>query len=234
MKQVGEQADSAQTLDDEQVVRYLLTHPDFFIRNARSVEQMVVPHPVRGCVSLLEWQLGRQRAHIQQLEDDITRLMEHASTNEPLFNRLLRLQSDLAAADSLQELLNRLQRWARGLGLAGAHVRLFSDRWQLCAPSGFTHLALARSAFEPLRIQRLGQGNHYLGKLNGPELLLLLPQVRQVGSVAMSLLGDDGSLGVLMFTSRDSQHFQDGMGTVLLQQLATLLPGLLERWVSRA
>lgn len=234
MKQVSEQADSAQTLDDVQVVRYLLTHPDFFIRNARSVEQMVVPHPVRGCVSLLEWQLGRQRAHIQQLEEKITRLMEHASTNEPLFNRLLRLQSDLAAADSLQELLNRLQRWARGLGLAGAHVRLFSDQWQLGTLSGFTHLALARSAFEPLRIQRLGQGNHYLGKLNGPELLLLLPQVRQVGSVAMSLLGVDGSLGVLMFTSRDSQHFQDGMGTVLLQQLATLLPGLLERWVSRA
>lgn len=234
MKQVGEQADSAQTLDDEQVVQYLLQHPDFFISNARVVEQMVVPHPVRGCVSLLEWQLGCQRAHIQQLEDDITRLMEHASTNEPLFYRLLRLQSDLAAAGSLQELLNRLQRWARGLGLAGAHLRLFSDQWQLGAPSGFTHLALARSAFEPLRIQRFGQGNHYLGKLNGPELLLLLPQVRQVGSVAMSQLGDDGSLGVLMFTSRDSQHFQDGMGTVLLQQLATLLPGLLERWVSRA
>ncbi|WMQ74207.1 MAG: hypothetical protein GPOALKHO_001225 [Sodalis sp.] len=234
MKQVGEQADSAQTLDDEQVVRYLLTHPDFFIRNARNVEQMVVPHPVRGCVSLLEWQLGRQRAHIQQLEDDIICLMEHASTNEALFNRLLRLQSDLAATDSLQELFNRLQCWARSLGLAGAHMRLFSDQWQLGAPSGFAHLALARNAFEPLRIQRLGQGNHYLGTLNSPELLLLLPQARQVGSVAMSLLGDDGSLGVLMFTSRDSQHFQDGMGTVLLQQLATLLPGLLERWVSRA
>ncbi|OZI14867.1 DUF484 family protein [Sodalis-like symbiont of Philaenus spumarius] len=234
MKQVGEQADSAQTLDDEQVVQYLLTHPDFFIRNARIVEQMVVPHPVRGCLSLLEWQLRRQRAHIQQLEDDITRLMEHASTNEPLFYRLLWLQSDLAAAGSLQELLNRLQRWARGLGLAGAHVRLFRDQWQLGAPSGFTHLALARSAFEPLLIQHLGQGNHYLGKLNGPELLLLLPQVRQVESVAMSLLGEDGSLGVLMFTSRDSKHFQDGMGTVLLQQLAMLLPGLLERWVSRA
>lgn len=39
MRQFGEQADSAQTLDDEQVVRYLLTHSDFFIHNASSVEQ---------------------------------------------------------------------------------------------------------------------------------------------------------------------------------------------------
>lgn len=110
---------------------------------------------------------------------------------------------------------------------------LFSDQWQFGAPSGFTHLALARSAFEPLRIQRLGQGNYYLGKLNGSELRMLL-QVRQVGSVAMSLIWDDGSLGVLIFTSCDSQHFQDGMGTVLLQKLATLLAGLLEHWLSRA
>lgn len=234
MKQIGETQPGPQVLDDESVAQFLSDNPDFFIRNARQVEQMRVPHPVRGSVSLVEWHMARQRHHIQQLEEEITLLMEHASINEPLFNRLLKLQSDLAAADSLQELLNRLQRWARGLGLAGANVRLFTDKWQLGAPSGFTHLGLARNAFEPLRIQRLGQDNHYLGKLNGPELLLLLPQARQIGSVAMSLLGEDADLGLLIFSSRDSQHYEHGMGTVLLQQLATLLPGLLERWVSRA
>jgi uncharacterized protein YigA (DUF484 family) len=34
------------------------------------------------------------------------------------------------AADSLDELLNRFHRWARELGLAGATVRLFPDRWR--------------------------------------------------------------------------------------------------------
>lgn len=96
------------------------------------------------------------------------------------------------------------------------------------------HLSLAHSAFEPLRIQRFGQCNHYLGKLNGPELLLLIPQSCQVGSVDILLLGGENKLGVLMFINRDSQHFQDGMGTSLLQQLFTLLPNLLELWVSRA
>ncbi|TCV93708.1 DUF484 domain-containing protein [Biostraticola tofi] len=234
MKQVPEQSQAAALLDDETVARFLLDNPDFFIRNARQVEQMRVPHPVQGAVSLVEWQLGRQRSHIRQLEEDITQLMAQASINEPLFYRLLRLQSDLAAARSLRALLDSLQSWARGLGLAGADVRLFTDKWRLGAPSDFYHLGLSRSQFEPLRIQRLGQQNHYLGKLNGPELLQLLPQARQVGSVALSMLGDHGDLGVLIFSSRDSQHYQDGQGTVLLQQLAILLPGLLERWVSRA
>lgn len=94
--------------------------------------------------------------------------MEQASANEGLFARLLHLQADLATADSLQDMLNRLQRWARGFGLAGATVRLFAERWKIGAPSDFTHLALTRSAFEPFRIQRLGSEQHYLGGLNGP------------------------------------------------------------------
>ncbi|WP_439332189.1 DUF484 family protein, partial [Pantoea agglomerans] len=40
---------------------------DFFIRNARAVEQMAVPHPVRGSFSLVEWHMARQRNHIQRL-----------------------------------------------------------------------------------------------------------------------------------------------------------------------
>lgn len=233
MKNAEEQAVAGVELDDGAVMQYLLQNPDFFIRNARRVEQMQVPHPVRGAVSLVEWQLTRQRHQIFQLEEEITLLMEQAAANEMLFNRLLLLQADLAAAESLQDMLNRLHRWARGFGLAGANVRLFSERWKIGAPSDFTHLALARTAFEPLRIQRLGHESHYLGGLNGPELLLLLPQAKQVGSVALSLLGESEDLGLLIFSSRDSQHYQSGMGTAMLDRLACMLPPLLERWVER-
>ncbi|WP_156293313.1 DUF484 domain-containing protein [Serratia oryzae] len=233
MKSVEDQAVTGIELEDDVIMQYLLQNPDFFIRNARQVEQMRVPHPVRGTVSLVEWHLARQRNHITQLEEEITLLMEQASANETLFARLLHLQADLATASSLQEMLNRLQRWARGLGLAGANIRLFNDRWNIGAPSDFTHLGLARSAFEPLRIQRLGNQLHYLGNLNGPELLLLLPQAKQVGSVALSLLGEHGELGMVIFSSRDTQHYQQGMGTVMLGQLALMLPKLLERWIER-
>lgn len=139
MKSVEEQSVAGLALDDDTVMQYLLQNPDFFIRNARQVEQMRVPHPVRGTVSLVEWHLARQRNHIERLEEEITLLMEQASANEGLFARLLHLQADLATADSLQDMLNRLQRWARGFGLAGATVRLFAERWKIGAPSDFTH-----------------------------------------------------------------------------------------------
>jgi len=234
MKQPGEELqDTFTQLDDREVIEYLLRNPDFFIRNARLVEQMRVPHAVRDTVSLVEWHMARSRNHINVLEENMTLLMEQASANEGLFYRLLRLQGRLASAPSLDELLNRFHRWARDLGLAGATIRLFPDRWRLGAPSKFTHLALSRQAFEPLRIQRLGQQHHYLGPLNGPELLLLLPDAKAIGSVAMSLMGPDGALGVVLFSSRDVHHYQQGQGTQLLEEIAQMLPDLLERWIER-
>ena len=221
MKPIGEeQQEVASALNDRAVVDYLLQHPEFFIRNAAQVEHLRVPHPVRGTISLVEWHMMRAR--------------KQAVANESLFQRLLQLQTRLAAAESLDDMLNRLHRWARELGLAGATVRLFPDCWRLGAPSKFTHLALNRQAFEPIRIQRLGQARHYLGPLNGPELLVVLPEAKAIGSVAISLLGGDNAPGVMLFSSRDAQHYQPGQGTQLLQEIAQMLPGLLERWIERA
>ncbi|MGL3814108.1 DUF484 domain-containing protein [Klebsiella pneumoniae] len=235
MKPIGEeQQEVASALNDRAVVDYLLQHPEFFIRNAAQVEHLRVPHPVRGTISLVEWHMMRARNHIHVLEENMSLLMEQAVANESLFQRLLQLQTRLAAAESLDDMLNRLHRWARELGLAGATVRLFPDCWRLGAPSKFTHLALNRQAFEPIRIQRLGQARHYLGPLNGPELLVVLPEAKAIGSVAMSMLGGDNAPGVMLFSSRDAQHYQSGQGTQLLQEIAQMLPGLLERWIERA
>ena len=235
MKPIGEeQQEVASALNDRAVVDYLLQHPEFFIRNAAQVEHLRVPHPVRGTISLVEWHMMRARNHIHVLEENMSLLMEQAVANESLFQRLLQLQTRLAAAESLDDMLNRLHRWARELGLAGATVRLFPDCWRLGAPSKFTHLALNRQAFEPIRIQRLGQARHYLGPLNGPELLVVLPEAKAIGSVAISLLGGDNAPGVMLFSSRDAQHYQPGQGTHLLQEIALMLPELLERWIERA
>ncbi|EIX9101351.1 DUF484 domain-containing protein [Klebsiella pneumoniae] len=235
MKPIGEeQQEVASALNDRAVVDYLLQHPEFFIRNAAQVEHLRVPHPVRGTISLVEWHMMRARNHIHVLEENMSLLMEQAVANESLFQRLLQLQTRLAAAESLDDMLNRLHRWARELGLAGATVRLFPDCWRLGAPSKFTHLALNRQAFEPIRIQRLGQARHYLGPLNGPELLVVLPEAKAIGSVAISLLGGDNAPGVMLFSSRDAQHYQPGQRTQLLQEIAQMLPGLLERWIERA
>ncbi|MBQ4796687.1 DUF484 family protein, partial [Pectobacterium versatile] len=91
MKNVEEQAE-CQALTDDLLLQYLRQHPDFFIRHSHQTETLRIPHPVRGSVSLVEWQLARQRNRIQYLEEEIALLTEQATRNEELFSQLLPLQ----------------------------------------------------------------------------------------------------------------------------------------------
>ncbi|KES16628.1 DUF484 family protein [Gilliamella apicola] len=220
-------------LNDEMVSQYIIDNPDFFIRNATHIERMRVPHPVRGMISLPEWHMARQRNKISQLESEITLLMEHASANELLFNQLIKLQFQLIKAKDINELLDSLKIWAKDLGLSGAYLYLFDDKWLLSAPSNYHYLALNSSQFDFIRVRHLQYSQFYLGSLNTTELDFLLPKHGYVGSVALSLLGQFGDLGLLMFTSTDPQHYQTGQGTLLLEKISEILPILIEKWIMR-
>lgn len=224
---------SVAKLDDDIVSHYLIDNPDFFIRNSRYIERMRVPHPIRGSVSLPEWHMARQRNKISQLESEITLLMEHASSNELLFNQLMSLLLQLIKASDLNTLLESLNIWAKSLGLSGAYLYLFEDKWLLNAPSNYHHFALNSSRFDFIRVRHLQYSHQYLGTLNTTELDFLLPDRGYVGSVALSLFGQFGDLGILIFTSSNPQHYQAGQGTLLIKKISEILPILIEKWIMR-
>lgn len=130
-------------LNDELVHQYLIENPDFFIRNAQQIADLVIPHPVRGAISLPEWQLARQRIRIQELETEITLLMEQASFNQKLFESLIELLMVLLQADSFSEFIKRLDGWAKSMGLIGAYLYLFDNKWQVSPPSNYYSYALS-------------------------------------------------------------------------------------------
>ncbi|MEQ4676617.1 DUF484 family protein [Providencia vermicola] len=220
-------------MDEHSVMQYLKENPYFFLRHPTLVEQINVPHVVNGAVSLPELVMSRQRIKIKQLEQDIRFMVEQAHENVELFDELLLLVIEMSSSKSLQEMLQALNRWAKKLGLSGASVRLFSDSWRLSAPLDAHQLVISRRVFEPVRIQRFGERRNYLGRLNGPEIQLLLPDALNVGSVAISLFGQHGESGMVIFTSRNREHYQHGMGTVMLEKVAQILPRLLCQWIER-
>lgn len=233
MDKIKMASETVDQIDEHDVVLYLKENPYFFIRNAPLVEYIKVPHAVQNTISLPELVMSRQRAKIKELEQDICFMVEQAHENGQLFDELLFLVIELSSAETLQDMLYRLNRWAKKLGLSGASVRLFSDCWRLSAPLDAHHLVIYRRVFEPIRIQRFGDKMNYLGRLNGTELQLLLPEVLNVGSVAVSLFGHHGESGMIIFTSRDHEHYQHGMGTVMIEKVAQILPKLLCRWIER-
>ncbi|MDF7669706.1 DUF484 family protein [Orbaceae bacterium ESL0721] len=227
---------SVNTIDEETICHYLLDHPDFFIRHAKQLESIQIPHPIREAVSLPEWHMARQRNKIEQLESEITLLMEHASTNEALADQLQLLQNQMIIATDLNHLSEILNRWTKLLGLSGAYLYLFDDKWQLNAPLNYHHFTLNAAKFNFIRVRHLQYSYQYLGRLNSTELDFLLPPTQSrahIGSVALSLFGEFGDLGLLMFTSRHQDHYQTGQGTWLIEKISETLPILISRWIKR-
>lgn len=220
-------------IDENLVCQYLVDHPDFFIRHSKQIEMINIPHPIRGVISLPEWQLVRQRAKIKELENEISFLMGQANHNEILLESLMVLQNELLRAEDPHDLLVRLNQWAKSLGLIGAYLYLFEDKWQIDTPSIYHDLALSADKFEFIRIRHLQYSFQYLGQLNTTELALLIADKCYVGSVAISLLGEFGDLGVLVFASRSQDHYQQGQGTFLLDKMNQILPILIGRWIMR-
>jgi uncharacterized protein len=218
---------------DKQICEYLLKNPDFFIHHAKKLDTLRISHPVRGVVSLPEWIMARQRNKIKQLEQEIQHLINQATMNQKLFEQLMFLQLELLKANDIDELIDRLNSWAKSIGLQGAYIYLFDDKWQLSAPSKFQHLALSSDKFNFIRISYLQYSQYYLGQLNPTECAFLIPDQDYVGSVALSLLGQFGDLGVLVFSSRHPNHYQTGQGTLLLEKISQILPTLMSRWINR-
>lgn len=224
-------------LTEQAISRYLAEHPDFFNRHAPLLNSLQIPHHSHGAVSLIERQLLQLRQTVAEYQQQQREQHTLVAANEQLFLRLLPLQHDLLMAADLSEGMQCLREWTRRLGLLACRVHLFSDRWLLGAPSTAHGLSLSPEQFAPLRIQRFGgqfrPHDSYLGPLNASEQLLLLPDIVRVGSVAMQRIGQHTELGLLIFASRDPQHFLPGMGTQLLQYVAQIVESAMPKWVAR-
>lgn len=218
-------------LTDDKVCQHLICNPDFFIRHAKQLDNLQITHPVRGGISLPEWQMTRQRRKIKELEQKIQSLLKNAAENEILFDQLMSLQLTLFKANNFDELTDSLNQWARMLGLQRAYLYLFESKWQIPSTSKYRHLSISTKKFDSIRIRHLQHSPHYLGQLSRSEMAFLVPDRKYWGSVAISLLGQLGDLGLLVFASRDPNHYQHGQGTLLLEKIGLLLPIFINRWL---
>ncbi|WP_375056497.1 DUF484 family protein [Zobellella sp. DQSA1] len=213
------------SLDDRQIVEYLASQPDFFVRQQGLLEQLRLPHEHRGSVSLVEAKLERQRQRIHALEEDITQLMTVAGENERIFRVYLDLFPRLFECTSLGE-LERCMRHTLQEQLRVSALRLVPDaRWHPSAQ------ALDGEQLERLYRERMAGQDVYLGRLGKDEKQRLFHDAL-VNSCALIRLGREGEMGLLAFGSADSSHYRSGMDTLIIRQLADFLALLLPRLVA--
>lgn len=90
---------------EAQVRAHLRRHPDFFRRHPEVLEQLSLPHGVKGAVSLMERQASLLRRRNQDLQDQLHQLLESARHNDLQFNKTKRLVLNLLEAQGMDQVV---------------------------------------------------------------------------------------------------------------------------------
>jgi uncharacterized protein YigA (DUF484 family) len=99
---------AAPEINAAQVAHYLQTHPDFFHEHELLLEQLSIPHHTGGTVSLISKQLELFRIRYQEMENQLTALIDIARENDTAANRMHKLNLALLDAMSIDEVLTNL------------------------------------------------------------------------------------------------------------------------------
>lgn len=221
-------------LDDLQVAQFLRADPQFFERNIRLLDELVLPaQHGSGAVSLVERQQLALRDKIKAVESKLAELVQFGEENDVISERVHRLAVGLLKATSFD-------------GLVSATSGSLQDDFQV------PHVALrlwgnpdaavdvTRPEFIPveaeLRTWAEGLVTPYCGHRPGLDVTNWFGETNApLKSFALIALrigeGAGNTIGLLGMASEDEQRFYPEMGTLYLKRIGELVSACLSRYV---
>lgn len=218
----------AETLTDEDVVRFLRTEPDFFERNPKLLAGLQLPHESgQGAVSLVERQLSVLREKNRKLEGRLKELIEVARSNHELSDRVHKLALSLISADDVPAVIDALEAILREeFGANDTVVVLFHNASDIVQSEDTRFLRRVERRAEELKpfSTFLDRAKPRCGKARDTQLEFLFPEhSMEIGSIALIPLGDRAELGMLAIGSRDADRYHPGMSTDFLVRIGELV-----------
>lgn len=219
---------------ESDLIAYLRTNPDFFLRHPSLLAELNLPHSSGRTISLVEHQVAILRERNVDMRRRMNELVHTARENEELFRKIRVLTLALLDSRTLQELNEVL----------ATHVLVDFDADFVCchvlapAVTGVDHHAYDhfRAHERELPLAHLAPADDPVcTTLREEELSLLFPlsEHDDTGSAALIPLAikptSDGVDGMLCIGARDAQHFSADMDTLFVTYIAEVLSKVLGR-----
>jgi len=200
-------------MGDDDVVRHLREHPDFFVRYPELFTELQLPDPHQGsAVSLVERQSVLLRERVKALDSRLTELLRIGRDNDALARHLVewtkallaepaRGRMAVVAADALKQVF----------GVPLAEVRIWGPR-----PSDADVAAASWAASLPAPVCGAGLD---LGALQ--DLAASWANARSVALIPLRW-GDARPFGLIAMGSSDPARFDANLGTAVLGRIGEL------------
>lgn len=218
-----------EAINDASIAEYLQTYPDFFERNGALLAKLRLPHlrDAGATVSLVERQVEVLRDRNQSLERKLKELVDVARANDGLADRIHRLSQRLIRAHTLTETINAVETSLReDFDARNSVLLLFLESARdLEASTGRFLRTGAASDPEMKSFESLMQsGKPRCGQIRDAQRDFLFGKDSvEIGSVALTPLGQKGALGVLAIGASDAERFHPGMSTEFLTRIGELV-----------
>lgn len=211
-------------LTAEAVTNYLQKNPDFFIHHNEVLLGLKIRHESGKAISLVEHQLNRLRSRNNELQQQLSQLIEVARENDRLFEKARRLILELLEANSLENLIATLEDSLRhDFKVDKVSFLLFTEN---SLPAGrFCKLEEAQNKLGTL----LTTDKITTGQFRDSVLDFLFGNNSNVSSSALVPLRTANLIGVLALGSSDQSRYQRETGTLFLRQISDILCRILPR-----
>ena len=214
-------------MKSEEVARYLLENPQFFVEHAELLSHVVIPHPHGGrTISITERQMLSLRDKNRQLEAKMSELLLFGEENDAISEKMHRLAVAMVATASFQSVLHTLNfHLCDDFAIPHVAMRL----WE--RPANIDELPEFAEVSQELQVFAETLSQPFCGSTAGFETSSWFgsaaQHVRSQALIAMRKGG--GTIGMIALGSEDAQRFYAGMGTLYLERLGELASAALAR-----
>lgn len=213
-------------MNNEDVVRFLQEHPDFFEANGALLDSLTAVHPDSGeAISLTERQLHALREKIRQLEVKLGELIRFGEENDEISEKVHRMVLSLLDADSFESardaILAHLQE-----DFAVPHVAMRVWNSVLTRPSPEFD-----AVDEEVRFYAGDLKHPYCGAPTRPEIVAWFGEASShIRSVALvPLMREQRVFGMLALGSEDAERFYAEMGTLYVSRIGEMVSAVVRR-----
>ncbi|MCK4841396.1 MAG: DUF484 family protein [Methylococcales bacterium] len=216
------QATESNELDSVEVEKYLKKHPEFFHNHVSLLESLSIPHPSGNAVSLISKQLELFRSKHQELENQLTGLIDIAKDNDTSFNRMHELTLALMEAKTVEGAVENLDKVFVECFLTDfSAIRIIKDKIDLPMSNIFVHSddenlhhfdKILASSLPKCGKPTLAQARFLFGDF-----------AKEVKSCAIIPMSFTEIEGVIAIGSRDKNRFHRSMGNLFLTQMSEVI-----------
>ena len=205
-------------MTNDEIARFLRTHPQFFDQHPELLETIYVPHPYGGrAIALSERQTVALREKVKLLEGKLAEIIKFAEENDGIGEKVHRLSVALAGARDFPALVHSLYFHLRE-DFAVPHVAL--RVWGKSVPADFQE---AEAVSEAQRQQAGSMQAPHCGPAAGSVFAPWFGEAAEhVRSLALVPLSQSAVFGLLALGSEDPQRFFPEMGTLYLRRIGEL------------